>query len=808
MYKVTIKNLSDSSETIIYQNGSYETYIEKPKLSLEWGQPGSFSFTMLPGHASYDDMHPIITFIYVYWDDEELFFGRVLTIDKDLFGKKNIYCEGALNFLRDGQLLHSYDQNETVTNFLTWCLNELLGTNLSPSTIEPRKQFIVGDIDNSLASQTAHFKVKEYAEAKSTLDELLVNRFGGCLVVRKDYSGNPNPSGHTVNYLKTVGTTISDRIKICENVRDRTDHDSGESIFTVLRPIGANLGGDNDVPCILSDNGGVIEIADMVNKYGRIYKTENFSDQDTEAGLRAAAEAYIARLGMDDDDHLPKTCDIKYVDFHYLNPQIAKIGFGDVFTDIEGYEGQSMVVGHLELDLENPANDSMSLYNQAYLDAREYSALLESSTGAGTAKSTASGRSGGGGGSAIAKTLASATKAADTKTEEVKEHFEHKTTETNKELHDCYHILGVKLDEDTHLPERDPVTGELVWAGEEDDAAEIWGTMTRNAWETIINHKITDEQGNEISYGEILVDAYGNLAINAINNQTGEGTLYVNANKIKLSDGGDGSPEILTNYLDVNADGYISLKATTIIEGDILLTGNGDKKISGVSELVVGSGDQDQTPGTAYGTFTYRGEDFNIKPMRMGTRSPFILAVRMLTTSANDIDLNHSHAITMTEETSGAHSGEVHAIIGAPVSYSSSDESNRESFFDIAASQTYIDGVAARTADSISNIVLSTPYPIDWVFSPTVTVTSSDGNSELIVASVDASGVYTAGFNDAVNLVRLVWYDSYNDAWWDLATTTEAHHLYHNTSVTVAAAMYNTATGLYDIIAQRDIYAE
>ncbi len=263
MYKITIKNKNDNSETTIYQSKDLTKFITSPKLSLEWQQPGSLSFSMLPGHSSYGDIFPIITFVYVYWDDEELFFGRVLTIDKDLSGKKDIYCEGALNFLKDGELQHGYDDTKTVSTFFLWLLGDM------NTSVEPRKKFVLGEIDSDLGNIEAYFKTEDYANPKSTLDDLVVNRFGGCLVVKKETRpGVLAPSGHNLSYLKTVGTIRTELIRLGENVRDRADHESGESIFTVLRPFGANSEGTDSKPIELSTNGGIIEIPSMIEKYG------------------------------------------------------------------------------------------------------------------------------------------------------------------------------------------------------------------------------------------------------------------------------------------------------------------------------------------------------------------------------------------------------------------------------------------------------------------------------------------------------------------------------------------------------------
>ncbi len=700
MYTITIKNLTDSSETTIYESNDISKFIEKPSLSLEWQQPGSLSFTIIPGHPSYDDIKPIITFVYVYRDDEEIFFGRVLTVDKELFGKKEIYCEGALNFLADGQLLHPCDQTMTVADFMNWCMNEMTGSGSNPDTIEARKQFIIGDIDSSLGSQSAYFKTEEYAEPKSTLDEQLINRFGGCFVIRKETRpGVYSPSGHSISYLKTVGNVTSEKIRICENVQDRTDHDSGESIFTILRPIGANTGGDNDEPCKLSTNGGVIELPAMIAKYGRICKTVNFSDQDTEAGLLAAAQTYITRLGMA-SDNLPKTCDIKFVDFHYLNPQITTIGFGDVFTDIEGYENQTMVVGHLELDLENPANDSLSLYNQTYLDAREYSALLESSTGVASTKNSSARSSWGGGGSSIAETLAGVAKTADDKTDEINSHFKHVTSETNRELHDNFGIIGVQLDPDTHLPMKD-ASGNYIW-DDSGTGGEIWGHLTRTAWTTVITNHIKDANGKIISLGEVITDAYGNAIINAINDQR-TGTATINANRIKLS-----ATDTITldALLGVEANtNFLTVTGSMRVAGSIYASG-ANERIS-ATNLVIGS--STGTQGEETGAFSYRGEAFNIQRAFLGYPNSYITLGRILTTSAADLDFNHAHAVSMEEVTTGVNAGKVHAVIGIPVSYNSGNTANRESFFDIAASSTYIAGLAAgRIISANDNIVSGT----------------------------------------------------------------------------------------------------
>lgn len=389
MYKVYIQNLSDASRTLIYQSNSTDSLIEEPKVAFDWDQPVNFSFSIHPGHPAYSSLTPMVTFVTVDSDDNEIFFGRVLTSDKDIFGKKEIYCEGALSFLSDSEL-SEYESTTSISSFFSNCINQ------HNSQVESRKRFSVGTVE--FTDTNVYFKHEDNVDPKSTLDEQLVKRFGGCITIKK------TQNGHSINYLKQVGETKTNLIRLGENVKDRTDHESGESIFSILRPIGGTNSGE-DNPVTISENDGLIEIPAMIAKYGRIIKKETFSDKFTESDLRTAAMTFIERLGMMDDKP-PITVDISYVDFCYLNPSIGKINFGDVFNDIEGYPGEAMVVGRMELDLSNPANDTISLYNKTYLDSREYSPILSSSTGS-TSSAGAGGRGGGGGGgSALAEALA------------------------------------------------------------------------------------------------------------------------------------------------------------------------------------------------------------------------------------------------------------------------------------------------------------------------------------------------------------------------------------------------------------------
>ena len=407
-YKVYMQNRGGSRQ-VIYNSTAADRRIVKPAFSMDWNQPGSFDFTVLPGHPNYADFQVISSYISIELvhdnnQTQEIFYGRILTIDTDMFGQKQVSCEGALNFLKDGEfapLQNEDGETMTVSAFFASCVSQYNSTAAQNDSLKNLQNGGV-TLDDNVGSSSELFQVKDYTDVKSIVDGNLVNRFGGCVVVEK------TNSGHSISYKSVVGRQCNQQISLGQNIIDKTDHASGEDVFSVLRPIGASVSsydgnGTTETHDVKLSGSGVIEIPSMISRYGRIYKTQRFSDQETEASLRAEANKFIARKGMS-TGLLPATCDISFVDFHLMNPSIDYVGFGDVFTNIEGFAGQTLVVGMIERDLEDPGNDKLTFYNKTYLESRDYTSILASKTGTGNNYGSGSG------GSRTAKALAAADK--------------------------------------------------------------------------------------------------------------------------------------------------------------------------------------------------------------------------------------------------------------------------------------------------------------------------------------------------------------------------------------------------------------
>lgn len=258
------------------------------------------------------------------------------------------------------------------------------------------------------------------------------------------------------------------------------------------------------------------------------------------------------------------------------------------------------------------------------------------------------------------------------------EHFQHMSKETKEGMEDCFGVIGVKLDPVTHEPLRD-AQGNYIWAGPGDAAAEIWGHLHRNAWETQILNHIKDANGDIISLAEVYTDAYGQAIINAINDQR-TGTATINANRIKLS-----ATDTIT------LDAKLSIQAQTNrlhVEGAFDAGDNvyihGDAYFDGTIEM--------------FDTFASDSESFQAVTARFGASGSGV-SQRILGHSALLVGLDATEngdgtiTISFADNSDGGH-----------------DAAN----FNIAATNKYLNDVAAAKAISTNS---------------TISITSSDFGS-------------------------------------------------------------------------------
>lgn len=341
MYKVTLyqrANYPNGGQVLLDTSSGINPGVVAAVCEPKLNEAGSFTFTIAKGHPLYDSIAALETYVSVEEDSEEIFYGRIIMIQKNrIGGTKQVTCEGAFAFLLDYEM--NADVEETTYTAAAYFQRCIDAYNAGIGT-DPARHIGVGTINISGASESKSYKNGSVSQAQSVLRSKLMNAYDGFVRIRR------NGTDHLIDWLSQVGTDNPQTIAIAQNVISQATNESGEDIFTLIWPQGNNKIRIDPIP--LSQ--------DMLNRYGRIIRTVNF-DANNEADLRTKALAYIAKLR----DRLSLTGDIGFVDMQYLDGTSPRVVTGDVFTHITGYEGTRFTAESVKRDLLNPANDKVSL---------------------------------------------------------------------------------------------------------------------------------------------------------------------------------------------------------------------------------------------------------------------------------------------------------------------------------------------------------------------------------------------------------------------------------------------------------------
>lgn len=833
MYLVKAKNAADNEWTTIYDSSDKALcLISQPKRSSEMNQSGSFEFTIYPDSDFYDAVVPMDTFISAFegTDEnhlEETFYGRVLTCEDDFYGVKSVGCEGALSFLKDATVgrVSTDDHNsglEDQTSPQAFLQGQLAAYN---DKVEERKKLFYGGT-SGITTSTALFKISDDQDFGSVLESQLIDVYGGFFKITRQQDGT-----HNLSYVKNYGIDAgtAQTIQIGRNILDKQKHTTGEGVFTFIRPVGKDgvrLGDGvyHGVACN-SSNGrsGLYPVGTdaasfdaLYARYGFIEKAKSFDDCESTQALATSCSKYVSDYGLDALDKLPMTFDVKLVDFFNANPDVKQIELGANYiltvdsegreTGFEGYadgdplqegqEGLTLTVYSINREYENPENDSIAFYNATYLTAKDYSVILSSMTG------SHSGYSGGSSRSGLSGFMASSEA-------EIKEEQAEESRKVEKRFIDDEDSIGmvVSITENGKVINAGGIWTEIVDAGNKDL---LQGTLDvdlvalrSGAVITAINNNEGDETDLTIDFDRLHIT--GDLIVGSIN--ASGTTLPINGERIKLG-ASNGSTILLSDRIDVDSDSYIRLKAKTYVNGDLSI--NGALKI----------GSKTETQGGEVGELYFRGDQYYDTVMYMGPRAGVdnILTKNILSKSNVEFSLDHAHSVTMSEETTGTNAGKVHAIIGAPVKYTQ-DPSNRESFFDIAASQTYLDGVAAAEKSGWNSAAAAIAYPgvasgehlSDTIVVPdTWTATDAQGPTKNIslklhksdTSSADAAvtAQYSKDGTNWTKILRINVGNFYVDGWTSaydevsIPTTISASAVKQSGTVSVPSATVDAAT--------------
>ena len=328
-----------------------------PKISLELNKTGNLDFGLLQIHPHVNDINKLKSCIEVYEDDELLFSGRSLTDEKDFQNTGQISCEGELSFLLDSiQRPHNYGTETTETGKADTNI-EIFKRLITEhnSQVEAEKQFTIGTIDIDSVSITS--LSTNYEKTWDFINSNFLEKYDGYLRVRHE------GGIRYLDYVKQYGKVSNQVIRFGENLLDLKKYSKAEDIKTAIIPVGK----DNVTIKTANGHNGTDYIYDQnaVDLYGWIYDKVDFSEISDPDTLLAESKKYLQKC-----INLAITIELTAVDLHMVDIDINSIRLGDLVPCVStqhrimstfGNPDTYYLVSKYELDLENPANNKITL---------------------------------------------------------------------------------------------------------------------------------------------------------------------------------------------------------------------------------------------------------------------------------------------------------------------------------------------------------------------------------------------------------------------------------------------------------------
>ena len=352
MYKILI----DGNYIFDDATNLEEYKLIKPKLTLAVNQAGSLSFKLPPSNRGYDEEGVLNKQVLVLKNGDALWYGRVMTESVDIWGNRDIYCEGELSFLNDTHQPQGRWQNMSIEGFLTQLIN------VHNSHVAASKQFRVGNVtvtDPDLSPESTIYRFTNWETTWDCIQDKLLDRFGGYLQVR--YVNNVR----YLDYLAAIPTVGGQNITFGKNLLDFTRNFDANDIKTVIVPFGTALDeeaveGLTAYLDVKSVNGGSPYVYNQsaVNEFGWVEEVVHWDDVTQPANLLRNAHNYLQ-----DVQYEKMIIDLNAFDLNRIDPDIPSLECGElvyVQSDVHNLH-RNFLVSKVVLQLDDPGQDEYVL---------------------------------------------------------------------------------------------------------------------------------------------------------------------------------------------------------------------------------------------------------------------------------------------------------------------------------------------------------------------------------------------------------------------------------------------------------------
>lgn len=314
--------------------------VTDPSLSLEINAAGSLTFTLAPGNNVYDDIRKLLSVVIVYDNGDEIFRGRVLNYDFDIYKNKTVYCEGDFSYFLDSIIRPYISSGQTVREHLQDCLD------IHNRQVDAYKQFTLGTVNVRPDTATYLFNSDDHHNMLDEFSNMFLDRFDGYFKIRTDIDGS-----RILDYLSEPGAISNQSIEFGTNIIDLSQHVSAEDVATILIPLGS------DGLDISSVNGGrdYIESENAIKLFGRIWTSNEWSEVTDANTLISLGQDYLNSIIEESIE-----IDLSAVDLHLINPELDKILVGNLYRVVSVPHGidKYFMCSKADINLADPSGSN------------------------------------------------------------------------------------------------------------------------------------------------------------------------------------------------------------------------------------------------------------------------------------------------------------------------------------------------------------------------------------------------------------------------------------------------------------------
>lgn len=314
-----------------------------PRYQQEVNKAGQLEFTLTPENAVYGKLKKLTSPISLYHNNEEIFFGRVVSIEKDFLNHEHVTVEGALAFLHDA-VIRPFKFEDSTEN----CIKNYLERTLKVynRAVDGWKKIHVGNVTVTESNNYLMRFKDSYNDAYEVLvDHTINSTLSGFLSIRRQ-------GGKTyLDYTEEAGEVSDQIIQFGQNLLDFTCNVSAENVYTVIIPIGKEINGKPTTIKEVNDGKDYIESKTGIRLFGRIERQVTFGEYTKPKWLRAAAVKALNKAIRE-----AVSIEIKAVDLSLINPNIGGLKQGTmlrVYSEPHGLD-EYMLCRKVDINLNEP----------------------------------------------------------------------------------------------------------------------------------------------------------------------------------------------------------------------------------------------------------------------------------------------------------------------------------------------------------------------------------------------------------------------------------------------------------------------